>query len=102
MAWAVSPIPRSNTRTCSARTRFSTPGGIELPGYRELINASQAAESRGEQKAILAKLQRFVIENALVLTFMFQTNPVVSNPKVKGIVIDLTHRPRFHEAWLAA
>jgi hypothetical protein len=33
---------------------------------------------------------------------MFQTNPVVSHPKVKGVIIDLTHRPRFHEAWLAA
>jgi len=85
-----------------SKDSFYNAGGVELPGYRELINASQAAENRAEQKAILARLQRFVIENALVLTFMFQTNPVVFNPKVRGVVIDLTHRPRFHEAWLAA
>ncbi len=85
-----------------SKDSFFNASGIELPGYRELINASQAAEDRNERKAVLAKLQRLVIENALVLTFLFQTNPVVSHPKVKGVIVDLTHRPRFHDAWLAA
>ena len=85
-----------------SKDSFYNAGGTELPGYRDLINASQAVESRSEQKPILAKLQKLVIENAATLTFMFQTNPVAFHPKVKGIVIDLTHRPRFHEAWLAA
>ena len=93
--------PAQQYENLFSKDSFYNAGGIELPGYRDLINASQAVESRAEQKVILAKLQRLVIANALVLTFMFQTNPVVSNPKVKGVVIDLTHRPRFHEAWLA-
>ena len=93
--------PAQQYENLFSKDSFYNAGGVELPGYRDLINASQAVESRAEQKVILAKLQRLVIENALVLTFMFQTNPVVSNPKVKGVVIDLTHRPRFHEAWLA-
>jgi peptide/nickel transport system substrate-binding protein/glutathione transport system substrate-binding protein len=84
-----------------SKDSFYNAGGTELPGYRDLINASQAVESRNEQKPILAKLQKLVIENAATLTFMFQTNPVAFHPKVKGIIIDLTHRPRFHEAWLA-
>jgi ABC-type transport system substrate-binding protein len=85
-----------------SKDSYYNTSGIELPGYRDLINASQAAEDRTERKAILAKLQRFVIENALVLTFLFQNNPVVSHPKVKDVIVDLSHRPRFHDAWLAA
>jgi peptide/nickel transport system substrate-binding protein/glutathione transport system substrate-binding protein len=85
-----------------SKDSFFNAGGIELPGYRELIATSQATEDRNQRKVVLAKLQRFVIENALLVTFLFQTNPVVSHPKVKGIIIDLSHRPRFHEAWLAA
>jgi ABC-type transport system substrate-binding protein len=85
-----------------SKDSFFNAGGIELPGYRDLINASQAAPDRASAKPVLAKLQRFVIENALVLTFLFQTNPVVSTSKVNGVIVDLTHRPRFHEAWLAA
>jgi peptide/nickel transport system substrate-binding protein/glutathione transport system substrate-binding protein len=85
-----------------SKDSFYNASGIELPGYRELINSSQAAADLKERKAVLAKLQRFVIENALVLTFLFQTNPVVSRSNVKGVIVDLTHRPRFHEAWLAS
>jgi peptide/nickel transport system permease protein/peptide/nickel transport system substrate-binding protein len=85
-----------------SKDSFFNASGIELPGYRDLIVASQAAATRAEAKVVLAKLQRFVIENALSLTFMFQNNPVVMHPKVKGLIVDLSHRPRFHETWLTA
>lgn len=76
--------------------------GIELPGYRELMNATQETADLKERKAAFAKLQKFVIDNALVLTFMFQTNILVQTKKVKGVTLDLTNKPRFHAAWLAA
>ena len=85
-----------------AKSAYYNAGGIELPGYRALIDATQATDDLNERKAAFAKLQRFVIENALVLTFLFQTNPVVSHPKVRGVTIDLCNKPRFHDAWLAA
>jgi hypothetical protein len=47
-------------------------------------------------------LQRFVIENALVLTFLFQTNLMIAQKSVQGVTVDLTNKPRFHTAWLAA
>jgi peptide/nickel transport system substrate-binding protein/glutathione transport system substrate-binding protein len=84
-----------------SKDSYYNAGGIELPGYRDLINASQATDDRNERKAVFAKLQRFVLENALILTFLFQTNPVVSNAKVRGVTVDLTNKPRFHDAWLA-
>lgn len=77
-------------------------GNVELPGYRELINATQATDNIEERKAAFAKLQKFIIDNALVLTFMFQTNILVQTRKVKGVIVDLTNKPRFHRAWLSA
>jgi ABC-type transport system substrate-binding protein len=85
-----------------SKDSYYNASAMELPGYRDLINASQATDDRNERKAVFAKLQRFVVENALVLTFLFQTNPVVSTKKVNGVTIDLTNKPRFHNAWLAA
>ena len=82
--------------------RYYNAGGIELPGYRALINATQATDDLNERKAAFAKLQRFVIENALVLTFLFQTNLLVTQKTVQGVTVDLTNKPRFHSAWFSA
>jgi peptide/nickel transport system substrate-binding protein/glutathione transport system substrate-binding protein len=85
-----------------SKSAYYNAGSIELPGYRELINATQATDDLAERKAAFAKLQRFVIENALVLTFLFQTNLMVAHKNVQGVTVDLTNKPRFHAAWLAA
>jgi peptide/nickel transport system substrate-binding protein/glutathione transport system substrate-binding protein len=85
-----------------AKSAYYNAGSIELPGYRALIDATQATDDLAERKAGFARLQRFVIENALVLTFLFQTNPIVSQKTVQGVTVDLTNRPRFHTAWLSA
>jgi hypothetical protein len=37
-----------------------------------------------------------------VLTFLFQTNLLVTQKTVQGVTVDLTNKPRFHSAWLAA
>ena len=37
---------------------------IEIPGYRELVDATTAAQDQPARKAAFAKLQRFVIEQA--------------------------------------
>ena len=85
-----------------SKSAYYNAGSIELPGYRELIDATQATDDLNERKAAFAKLQRFVIENALVLTFLFQTNLLVTQKTVQGVTVDLTNKPRFHSAWLAA
>src|SRR5262245_33886047 len=85
-----------------SKTAYYNAGSIELPGYRDLINATQATDDLEARKAAFAKLQRFVIENALVLTFLFQTNLMVAQKSVRGVTVDLTNKPRFHSAWLAA
>ena len=85
-----------------SKEAYYNAGRIELPGYHDLINATQATDDLAERKAAFARLQRFVIENALVLTFLFQTNLMIAQKTVQGVTVDLTNKPRFHAAWLAA
>ena len=40
--------------------------------------------------------------HALVLTFLFQTNLLVTQKTVQGVTVDLNNKPRFHSAWLSA
>src|SRR6516165_7453022 len=67
-----------------SKDAYYNAGRVELPGYRELMDATQAIDDVEARKAAFAKLQRFVIENALVLTFLFQTDLVVSQKNVQG------------------
>lgn len=74
----------------------------ELPGYRELIEATFATDDQASRKAAFARLQKFVIDNALNWTFMFQTHLLVTQPKVHGITADLTDKTKYHAAWVEA
>jgi peptide/nickel transport system substrate-binding protein/glutathione transport system substrate-binding protein len=81
---------------------FYNASGIELPGYRPLYEATLATTDHEKRREAFVKLQRFVIDNAMILTFLFQTAPIIANKKVKGVVVDRLVKPRFHEAWIAA
>jgi peptide/nickel transport system substrate-binding protein/glutathione transport system substrate-binding protein len=84
------------------KNAYLNASGIELPGYRPLYDATLATNDQAERKKAFAKLQRFVIENAMLMTFVFQTGPIFANKKVMGVEVDLAFRPRFHKAWIAA
>ncbi|HVV93160.1 MAG TPA: ABC transporter substrate-binding protein [Hyphomicrobiales bacterium] len=83
-------------------TAFYNASNKELPGYRALYEATIATTDREERKKAFAALQKFVIDNALVLTFLFGTVPLVANRKVQGAVIDRIIKPRYQRIWLAA
>ena len=40
-------------------------GGVELPGFRELLDATMEAQDQATRKAAFVKLQRFVVEQAM-------------------------------------
>lgn len=77
-------------------------GKIELPGYRELVDATMEAQDQSTRKAAFAKLQRFVIENALQLPQFIAPNILIFSKKVQNLKGDLPGTPRFTEVWLKA
>lgn len=84
------------------KSGYFNASGIELPGFADLYAATQASLDPPTRKAAFAKLQRFVIENALVLVIEYQPNMTVATKKVHGLWYDPEGRARFHEAWLDA
>ena len=54
------------------------------------------------RKAAFAKLQRFVIEQALQVPQFISPNIIVASPKVRNLVDNLPGTPKFTEVWLDA
>jgi len=77
-------------------------GKIELPGYRELVNQTMEAQDQTARKAVFAKLQRFVIENAMQLPYFIAPNILIFTKKVQNLKGDLPGAPKFTEVWLQA
>jgi peptide/nickel transport system substrate-binding protein/glutathione transport system substrate-binding protein len=77
-------------------------GKIELPGFRELLDATMAAQDQESRKAAFVKLQKFVVENALQLVQYINPGVTVRSPKVQNFIDGLLTTPKFHEVWLQA
>jgi ABC-type transport system substrate-binding protein len=75
---------------------------IELPGYRELIDATMATSRRDERKTAFAKLQRFCIEEALELPQFIAPAVSIASPKVKNFTAGILNCPKFTQVWLEA
>lgn len=80
---------------------YRNAGGIELDGYRPLLDASLSTFEQTERQKIMYGLQRFVLENALHLPQFVNAGMSVRTKAVHGFVFGLTQRPRFHKVWLA-
>ena len=59
------PDPSQLYEALFGKTALRNAGGVELPGFRELLDATMEAPDQGARKAAFVKLQRFVVENAL-------------------------------------
>jgi peptide/nickel transport system substrate-binding protein/glutathione transport system substrate-binding protein len=73
---------------------------IELPGYRELLDATLDAQDQPARKAAFAKLQRFVIEQAMQLPQFIAPTILIYNPRVQNLSDNLPGTPNFTEVWL--
>ncbi len=75
---------------------------IELPGYRDLIDATMEAQEQAVRKVAFAKLQRFVIEQAMQLPQFLSPNILIYTSRVQNLQDNLPGTPKFHEVWLQA
>jgi peptide/nickel transport system substrate-binding protein/glutathione transport system substrate-binding protein len=96
------PDPTQQYELQFSKDALRNAGKIELPGYRELADATMEATDQTARKAAFAKLQKFVIDNALQVPQFISPNILIYSPKVQNLQDNLPGTPKFHEVWLAA
>jgi len=96
------PDPATTYDRQFSASAYRNAGKIELPGYRELMDAALNTFEFTARQQILYKMQRFVLENALHLPQFTSAGIIVRTPKVHGFTFSLAQRPRFHKVWLEA
>ena len=96
------PDPSQFYEALFGKTALRNAGKIELPGFRDLLDATMAAPDQESRKQAFYKLQRFVIEQALQLPQFVGPGVSVMSPKVRDFVAGLLITPKFTEVWLSA
>lgn len=96
------PDPSQSYEVQFAKDALRNAGKVEVPGFRELMNATEEAQDQPSRKAAFAKLQRFVIEQALQVPQYIWPGVTVLSPKVKNFDAGIIGTPKFQEVWLAA
>ena len=96
------PDPSQLYEALFGKTALRNPSGVELPGFRELLDATMEAQDQAARKAAFVKLQRFVSEQALQMVQFISPAVHVANKKVMNYQDSLLSVPKFTEVWLAA
>ena len=96
------PDPSQFYEALFGKDALRNAGKIELPGFRELLDATAAAPDQETRKQAFYKLQRFVIEQAMQVPQFIGPSITVLSPKVHNYVAGLLTTPKFHEVWLEA
>lgn len=96
------PDPSQAYEALFGKTALRNASGIELPGFRELLDATMATSDQEARKAAFYKLQQFVNEQALQLVQYISPSVAVANKKVMNYQDALVATPKFTEVWLAA
>jgi ABC-type transport system substrate-binding protein len=96
------PDPSQAYEVLFGKTALRNAGGVELPGFRELLDASMAEQDEAARKQVFVKLQRFVVEQALQLVQYISPAVAVFSPKVQNFRESMISVPKLTEVWLKA
>jgi len=96
------PDPSQYYESLFGKDALRNAGKAELPGFRELLSATMETSDQTQRKAAFAKLQRFVVEQALQVPQIINIGVNAHNKKVRNYVLGLRTAPKFHEVWLEA
>jgi ABC-type transport system substrate-binding protein len=96
------PDPSQLYEALFGKAALRNASGIELPGFRELLDATMAAQDQAARKQAFVKLQRFVVEQGMQLVQYIAPAVSVVNPKVMNYQDSLLAVPKLTELWLKA
>jgi ABC-type oligopeptide transport system substrate-binding subunit len=96
------PDPSQAYEVLFGATALRNASGIELPGFRALLDETMASQDQAARKAAFVKLQRFVVEQAMQLVQYISPAVAVFSPKVQNFKESMISVPKLTEVWLKA
>jgi peptide/nickel transport system substrate-binding protein len=73
---------------------------IEDPKLDDLIDRARSSSDTEERKSLYSEIQKFVVENALILPLWDNSWITIAAPEVKGLRFDLEGRPLLYNVWV--
>ncbi len=80
------PDPSQYYEVLFGKDALRNAGKVELPGFRELLDATMEVDDRAQRKAAFARLQRFVVEQALQAPQYIMFGATVRSKRVRNYV----------------
>jgi peptide/nickel transport system substrate-binding protein len=102
-AWTGRPDPSMTYSLGFAKGAYYNAGRSEAsPELTALLQESRTREDLEFRKQVFSKIQRIVMEQALVAPLAFRAELVASTQQVKGFKANLLGKPKFDDVWLAS
>ena len=100
-AWTGRPDPSLTYSLMYSKDSYFNAGRADLPAdLPDALKQTRASENIEERRAAFAKVQRIVMENALVCPIAFQFELDALAAKVKGFRPNLLGKPKYEDVWL--
>ena len=100
--WSGRPDPSQIYRQLFGQGSYYNAGGEATPGVEALLQQTVSTTDLAGRKAAFAKLQRLVLDQALMLPMMFEAEIVAFGKKVHGYEPTLLGKPKLQSIWLEA
>jgi peptide/nickel transport system permease protein/peptide/nickel transport system substrate-binding protein len=102
-AWTGRPDPSMSYTLAFGKGAYYNAGRTEAsPELTTLLQQSRLKEDMEFRRQVFAKIQRIVMEQALVAPLAFRYDLTASVATVKGFQPNLLGKPKFSDIWLAA
>ena len=99
--WTGRPDPTQTYQLGFGKDSFYNAGRADpVPGLQDTLAESRRDQDQAARKKVFAKLQRMVMENALVVPLQFQFEMDAHVAKMRGYLPNLLGKPRFDDVWL--
>ena len=100
-AWTGRPDPSLTYTLMYSKESYFNAGRADVPAdLPDALKATRLTENIDERKKAFSKVQRIVMENALVCPLAFQFELDALSSKVKGYKPNLLGKPKYEGVWL--
>jgi peptide/nickel transport system permease protein/peptide/nickel transport system substrate-binding protein len=100
-AWTGRPDPSQTYSLQYTKEAYFNAGRGPVPAELDVaLKESRATEDIETRRKAFAKVQRLVMENALVAPLAFQFELVAMNKRVQGYKTNLLGKPKYDDVWL--